>query len=175
MSRKKKLIRNLVIIIVGFITFYYVGGHYFTKEACIEDTIKELYGNETEQIMEFTQKGQTKTLMFNPEQKTVSIVGTKRFLGLYHTASSTTGMDVDEQYSFDLFASYESDFGMVMFIYRNNPEIAYIEAKFEDDTEFVLDKWTKDFTGYLLNTEDWQTANYKAYDSYGELIEERQY
>lgn len=169
------MVRNLKVIFVGLVVFYFVGGLYFTKEACIEDTIKELYGNEFEEIMEFSHNGITKTLMVNPENKTVSIVGTKRFLGFYHTASSSTGMQIDERFSFDLFATYHSDYGMVMFIYRNNPQIDYIKAEFDDGEQLVLKEWKSDFVGFLLDTNEWKGGTYKAYDLSDNLIEERQY
>ena len=50
MSRRKKLIRNIIILSLICSFFYFTGGYYFSREACIMDSIRSLYCEEDEFI-----------------------------------------------------------------------------------------------------------------------------
>lgn len=176
MKRGKKLIRNICIIAVLLCGFYYFGGFYLSKEECVRDTIRGLYGNENEVIAELRNKRIYTTIVINEEMKTASVVGTKKYGPFYHTASSFVGMKMSDSDCIDVDGCWTSERGnMVLVVYRNNQDIAKVEASLEDGSIVTVDEWTKDFAVLSIETEDWLNGTYKAYDSAGNLIGEVEY
>lgn len=175
MKRSKKLFTNTTLILLFLAIIYYLGGFYLSKEQCILETIRGLYGTETEMVMELTNHNRTITLMTNVEEKTISIVGTKKIGFLYQTDSSFIGNTIDEEHTIDISGKYDNDVGMAIFIYRNDKSICRIELSLDSGNTIVFNEWQKDFTGCLIETTDWQNGTYKAYDSNGTLIEEVYY
>ena len=176
MNRVRKLILNTLVIICVLFLIYYFGGFYFSKETCDLHTMRSLYVNETTYIMEFSNSNYTKTIYANPEEKTMSIVGSKR-IGFWHqTASSSTGHKIDMNTKLDTFGSYSRDFGgMITVVYRNDSAIDKVEVCYNDGFCVVLDDWKQDFAGVFIKNKMWQNGIYKAYDNQGNLIAEISY
>lgn len=175
MKKNKKLLINTGIIGIILFSFYYFGGFYFSKNQCIIETVRALYGNEAEFIMEFQNNHHSVTLMANTDEKSFSLVGTQKFGLLYHSASSFVGEKIDQNHMFDVSGLSTSKQGMVVIAYRNNPSIHRVEVEFDNGDTIILDEWKQNFVGLMIDSKDWQSATYKAYDIHHQLIEERYY
>lgn len=175
MKRTKKLLINCSIIAIILFSFYYFGGFYISKEQCVIETVRALYGNETETIMEFQNKNSLITLMANTKEKTFSLVGTKKIGFLYRTASSSVGQKINEDELIEISGLFSSEIGMVIIVYRNDPSIHKIEVVFGNGDTMILEKWESDFVGFMLDSDNWQSATYKAYDIDNQLIDEIYY
>lgn len=179
MKRIKKLSIHSIIIAVLLFIFYYFGGYYFSKDQCIQETLRGLYGTETDCIMELKNNNYTATLFADIEKKTLSIVGTKKIGFLYHTASSSVSGKIDQTGKFYPHGIYNSEMGFVVFLYRNDKSIEKVEVTMNNGQIYVLDEWTNDFVGLKLSpdeiTEDIPQGIYRAYDASNQLIYERTY
>ena len=171
MNRNKKLIRNCCLIIVILYVIYFFGGYFLSKEECIHDTLRGLHANQTKTIMEFRNKNHFETLMTDEEMETYSLTGTKKVGFLYQTASGSHNNKISKEQIIDIIGSWSREMGLIIIVYRNNPEIAKIEVELEDGSEFVLSEWKDNFSGQLLDKDDWLNGIYKVYNSNNELIE----
>lgn len=131
MKRGKRLIRNSCIIAVLLFGFCYFGGFYLSKEECVKDTIRGLYGIESEVIEELRNKRIYTTIVINEEKKTASVVGTKKYGPFYHASSSFMGMKMNDLDCIDIDGCWTDERGtMVLVIYRNAQDIAKVEVSF---------------------------------------------
>lgn len=173
MKRGKKLIRNICIIAALFYGFYYFGGFYLSKEECVRDTIRGLYGNENEVIAELRNKRTYTTILINEETKTVSVVGTKKYGPFYHASSSFMGMKMSDSDCIDIDGCWTDERGtMVLVICRNEQDVVKVEVSFEDGNSAIVDEWTKNFAVLSIETDEWLNGTYKAYDVSNQLIGE---
>lgn len=172
MKRGKKLLINVSIIMVILLGIYYFGGYYISKEQCITETLRALYAYEKDVIMEFEHNNRSYTLLADADQKTYSIVGTRKIGFLYHTDSSSTGFQIKEEHGIDVFGMYNNEIGTVIFVYRNDKSIAKVDAELENGDVIMLNEWKSDYVGFLLEDSEWLNGTYKAYDDSNQLIEE---
>lgn len=176
MNRSKKLVRNLAIVLVLLFGFYYFGGYYISKEQCVVETLRGLYGTETREIMELHLDNYTATLMADETGGTFSIVGTKKAGPFYRTASSVIGVKIDKEKAIRVSGQFSSDEGGVVFIYRTTPEVVRVEVEMQDGEQHTITEWTEDFAGFVVNNkEEWYPGYYRAYNAKGELLEEVYY
>lgn len=175
MSRKNKLLRNVAIISVLLYGFYYFGGFYISKEQCVIETMRGLYVEEKNYVMEVINGNEIKTLFVDDSNETVSIIGTKQLGFLYRTSGSYTSHSISRVQAIDVISGYNSEAGQTIFVYRNNKEIAYIEVELSDGTNLVLDEWNDDFVGTIVDAEDWNSGIYKVYNANGNLIDVIEY
>lgn len=173
MKRSKKLVINLTLIFVLLLFFYYFGGYYISKEQCVIETLRGLYGTETREIMELRQGNYIATLMADAEDKSFSIVGTKKIGFLYRTASSSIGIkNEDGDKLLVVSGNFSSDAGFVIFLHRNDKTIETVEVLLENGESFTITEWYEDYAGYVKDYNDWQSGTYKAYNASGELVGE---
>lgn len=175
MKRNRKLIRNSVLIAIFLFFIYYFGGYYLSKEQCILETMRGLYANESEKILELENGNRSFTLMADEDEKTYSLIGTRKIGFLYRTASSSVGITIREENKIHISGLYNSDSGMVITVYRNDPSICKIEAALESGETVTFDEWIGNFSGLVLDTGDFYNGIYKAYDTDNQLIEEVSY
>lgn len=172
MKRNRKLIRNSVLIAIFLFFIYYFGGYYLSKEQCILETMRGLYGTETEKVLELENGNRSLTLMANEDAKTYSLIGTQRIGFLYQTASSSVGTEIRNENSLHISGMYGNDYGMAIVIYRNNKSICKVTATLESGDTITFDEWHGNFAGLILDTDGWYHGIYKAYDATGQLVEE---
>ncbi len=171
---KKFTIQSVLIAFLLFI-FYYFGGYYISKEECIRDSLRGLYAEETNIIMEIGNRKRSITLVTNPKTHSYSFIGTKKFGFLYHAGSSSTGYKIDTREKLDIKGFYEETMGSVIYIYRNDTSIEKIEVIMADGSTFILDEWHENFTGFHREYNQWRQNTYKAYDASNQLIYEKTY
>lgn len=175
MKRSKKLAVNLAFIFVILLVFYYFGGFYFSKEQCVLESLRGLYGTETREIMELRQGKYIATLMADEEDESFSIVGTKKIGFLYRTASSSVGIKNDKEEILKISGMASSDHGMVIFLCRNDKAIETVEVLLENGETFTITEWHEDYAGYIREDYNWESGIYRAYNAKGELIGEVYY
>lgn len=175
MNRGKKLIRNLAVILVLLLGFYYFGGYYVSRQQCIIETLRGLYGTETREIMELRQGNYIATLMADEDDESFSIVGTKKIGFLYRTGSSSIGIQNDKKEILKISGMASSDHGMVIFLCRNNKTIEKVEVLLENGESFTITEWQEDYAGYIREDHNWESGTYKAYNAEGELVGEVYY
>ena len=175
MNRVRKLILNTFVIICVLFLIYYFGGFYISREQCIQETMKALYANETERIYDFEHNHRYKSVYWHPDNKTVSIIGTKQFGFLYQTDSCSTSNQIREDMIIDIIGSYNRDFGgMVVVIYRNDPNVSKIIVDYEP-FDVQLDFWNGDFTGAVMLGNELYRGIYRVYDHQDQLLAEMEY
>ena len=176
MKRGKKLAINLVLIFAILLGLYYFGGFYFSKEQCVLETLRGLYGTETREVMELRQGNYIFTIMADEAGESFSIVGTKKVGFLYRTGSSSVGVTIDKERAIKVSGMFSSDRGGVVAIYRNNPEVVRIEVEMKNGEQHTITEWQENFACFTVNDKkEWHPGTYKAYNAAGELIEEVEY
>lgn len=170
MKRIKKLIFHSILIIFLLFIFYYFGGYYFSKEQCIKEILRGHYATENDTIMDFENKPYSMTLVADMKNKTASLIGTRKIGFLYHAASSSLSHRISEDTQMSISGTYNSDIGLVVFIYRNDKSIEKVEVSLNDGTTLILDDWIRDFTGFILDIPRPTQGTYKAYDASHRLI-----
>ena len=168
MNRKKKIVINIIVILIILGGAYYFGGYYISNDQCVQETLRALYATETEKILELKEGNYILTLYADMDNRTYSLVTTKRIGFLYHTGSSMIGCNMRDEDAFYVTNGYSSDIdGMEIIIYRNDPSITKLEASFDDGTEYVFEEWTKDFIVFTHSSDSWTNAEYTGYDCEG--------
>lgn len=175
MKRNRKLIRNSVLIAIFLFFIYYFGGYYLSKEQCILETMRGLYANESEKILELENGNRSFTLMADEDEKTYSLIGTRKIGFLYRTASSSVGITIREENKIHISGLYNSDSGMIITVYRNDPSICKVEAALESGEIITFDEWHGNFAGIVLDKDGWYNGTYKAFDAAGQMVEEISY
>jgi len=175
MNRGKKLLRNVVLIFIFSSFFYYYGGFYVSRQQCVTETVRGLYGRETREVMELRRHNYSFTLMAEENNESFSVVGTKKKGLLYQTASSSIGIPIDKEDILKISGMGSSDYGSVVFMYRNDKTIEKVEVHLENGELLLITDWHEDYAGYLRKDHDWQSGTYKAYNAAGELIGEVYY
>lgn len=175
MNRNRKLIKNSCIIFVILFIIYYFGGFYFSQEKCIIDSNKALHAKETEIIMQFENNNHYRTLMTDKDKSVMGLVGTQKIGFLYTTDSGSHGQVIDKDNSIDITGSYSRELGFIIVVYRNISTVSKVVVELEDGSEFVLSEWKDNFSGILLDKDDWLNGIYKVYNANNELIEEIEY
>ena len=174
MKRGKRLLINVSIIMLLLFVEYYFGGHYFSKEECIQDTLRGLYAYETENIMEFKKGKRIVTLMADLDEKTYSVVSVQRNGFLYNADDCFTGHPIEENNTFDVLGVYDEDTGSFIGVYRNDKSITKVIVDTKNGEEIILDDWKQDFVGCLYDEDVMlREMTYRAYNASGELVAER--
>lgn len=175
MKRSKRLIRNVIIIVILLCATYYFGGYYISKEQCVIETIRALYGSQGNHIMEFDTGEIDYTIVVNEEVGEISLVGTKERGFLYQTASSYVGAKIDKSECIDTFGMAGSEIGMLIIVSRVDDTVVRVEAELSDGNIIVFDDWKGNYAGTHIPGEEWYSGTYRAYDSSGNIIGELQY
>ena len=176
MSRRKKLIRNIIILSLICSFFYFTGGYYLSREACIMDSIRSLYCEEDEFITSSNLNDYDITLVADLDNKTASLFSTKRVGFLYRIGDNTTGNKLRKDKPLVLGGLSSSQFGSAIYIYRNDKNIEKIEVAVENGETVILDEWEKDFILLSFeNKENWTHIVCRVYDDSGNLIYETAY
>ena len=175
MKRNRKLVRNSILIGIMFAFIYYFGGFFFSKEECVYDTIRALYGKETEIVYEFNHGNKYITIVTTPNEDTMSIVGTKRVGFLYQTASSSTGQIINKEKSIYITGMWSSDYGQALVVHRNLENISKVIVDLNDGNQIIFDEWNHNFAGEIVKNENWAQGIYRVYDENNQLIEEFEY
>lgn len=176
MKRGKKLAINLTLILGILLYIYYFGGYYISKQQCVLETMRGLYGTETKEVMELRQGNHIFTIMADEAGESFSIVGTKKIGFLYRTGSSSVGVKIDKERAIKVSGMFSSDWGGVVVIYRNNPEVVRVEVEMKDGERHTITEWQENFAGFFVHSKrEWYPGPYKAYNAAGELIEEVEY
>ncbi len=179
MKRVKKILFKISIIALLLFTFYYFGGWYFSKNQCIQETLRGYCITNYKKIMELESKNYTALLYTDTNTAKISIIGIQNFGILYHEGSSAPSGTLNQTKPFYPYGSYDSDVGFVVFIYRNDPSIERIEISMNNGNLYALDDWNNNFVGFYLTpdeiTEEIPQGTYRAYDASNQLIHERKY
>lgn len=175
MKRNRKLFINSCIITILLFCFYYIGRYYISQDDCIYDTIRSLYGNEFNEVMEFKKDNEYRTLLVDDNFETCSIVGTKRVGLFYQPSGSIVGDKIKKDRSIEITGEWTRDFGMVLIIYRTNENVEKVIVEFEDGSKVTFNDWKQNFSGVLLDKDNWYNGIYKVYNTNNKLIEEIEY
>ncbi len=171
MKRLKTLIKYVLIILVYLGFKFYIGGYYFSKEKCDEATMRSLYANETIHVMDFTEKNKSISVYTNPEERTVSLIGSEKKGFLYKGMNSLASQPINDE-PISVITMRVSDFrGDILLVYRNDPNVSTIEIDQLDGT-IILWGWKDDFAGWILKQDDIYKNTCKAFDDQGNLIAE---
>ena len=181
MNRNKKLIKNVLILLVYFVLSRYFGGYYFSKEKCERDILRSLYATDDMFVMEFPKdsiytldlsKDITQKIYFDPNDKMISFVGiVKR--GIFYRSQDSYMEDILKYNNNDIvgvgFSLENEDFFLV---YRNNPNVYSIEIERMDDSTDIYWNWKEDFICLLFKEDVKYKGTCKAFDEQGNLITE---
>ena len=175
MTRLKKLMMNCLVINIISGCMYYFGGYYLSKERCIEDTLKSCYATPQEKLIEYENNRCVVTLFQNKENDTHSILETNKRGMFYYPGSGVVDSPKWKSEPFWFSYLHGDGLGIVVYFYRNNPEIETIEMVLENGDQFVFSDWKEDFASCLIDEEiDFKYVGTfcKAYDASGNLIHE---
>ena len=175
MKRNRKLVINSCIITILLFCFYYFGGYFFSQEECIYDTVRGLYGNEFNIVMDFQKDNIYRTLLVDDNHETTSMVGTRKTGFLYQTAGSIVGHEIKKDHSIEILGEWSRDFGMLLVLYRNTEEVEKVMVQLEDGTNLQFDDWKQNFSGQQIDLDNWYNGAYEVYNSNNELIEVIEY
>ena len=183
MNRNKKLIKNVLILLVYFVLSRYLGGYYISKEKCERDILRSLYATDDMFIMEMpddylylseSSSDYTKKVYFDPVDKIVSFVGIEKRGFLYRSLDSDI-WDMIKYNDNDIVSYCESwSEGDLVLIYRNNPDVYTVEFDY-DDGSLVWWQWKENFIVVFLEEDGQYKRTCKAYDEQGNLITEIKY
>ncbi|MBQ8803946.1 MAG: hypothetical protein IJZ53_09945 [Tyzzerella sp.] len=177
MKRGKKLLINASIIAIILFGLYFFSGFYFSKEKCILETMRALYGTERNVVAEYECDDAIITLLTDEEKETYSIVRTKKFGFLYQRGSAQIGLKMRDKECVGIaWMSVNENEGMLV-IYRNDKAVDKVEVSLSDGREFVLEEWEQDFSTLLIEMDigGFKRGTYKAYDASNQLVGEVYY
>lgn len=173
MNRKKKLIRNIVILSLILSFYYFTGGIYLTKESCIMDSVRGLYSNEKEIITSEKINSYEVTLLADRENLTAAIFSTKKTGPFYRIGGSMIGSEIHQDVPIDIDGMFDSDFGSVVYIYRNDKSIEEIEVVKGNGETVMINVWEKDFILIAYeDTDSWTHTICRVYDENHEIVYE---
>ena len=175
MKRNRKFVINCIIIGIILYCFYYFGGFFFSKEECINDTVRAMYGKTFNIVTEFKKGNEYRTLLVDDNHETTSLVGTKKIGFLYQTGGSNIGHKMRKNQSIEIIGEWTRDFGMILVLYRNTEEVEKVIVQLEDGTTLQFDDWKQNFSGQLLDLDNWYNGAYEVYNSNNECIEVIEY
>ncbi len=176
MTRGKKILINTCIIAILLLVCCYFGGFYFSKEACAK-AVLGAHQREKEEVILDLDIGDNRIIVLCGGQfdNQYSQVELKKIGFLYRSHETLGTFRSNPEKMIGLGGWAGEDDGQVIFIKRNNPEIATIEVEFEDGRTLSLDRWSQDFTSYHLDVDMWLRGHYQYYDANGNLIGEMEY
>lgn len=176
MNRTKKIIRNMGIVLLICFFFYYMVGYYLTKEACIRDSIRGLYCKEDQLINSVWIKPYDVTLVADLDHLTVSLISTEKVGFFYRMGNNSIGMEIDRNNPIDIGGIFDSDYGTVTYIYRNDKSIDEVHLVMEDGETKMVNEWVNDFILLSYDNRDkWMHTICRVYDDNGELVYETAY
>ena len=145
MTRKKKLIRNIVILLLIGMFCYFTGGCYLTKESCIMDSVRSLYSKEDEFIIDAKVNSYEVTLLADSDNLTAAIFATKKTGPFYRIGNNMIGSKINREVPIDIDGMFSNEFGTVVYIYRNDKSIEEIEVILGTGETVIMNDWEKDF------------------------------
>ena len=176
MKRGKKILINMSIIIILLIATYYLGGFYFSKDACAKECMQANYqGNG--KILTDLEVDNTIYAMCEGKEENMYVTIKLEKIGFLYRSKGMVGIHktLGEEI-LDICGWADDEDGEIIFIHRNNPGIATIEVELEDGRNVILNKWSYDCTAHGLELEGpWIAGEYRCYDKNGELIGEIRY
>lgn len=174
MTRSKKLFMNLGFIVLILGCFYFFGGYYFSKDTCIEDTLKALYIEDSQLVNEWENEHTSLLLFLNEDETLFSTVVLHKTAFLYHIDSTATNQTLNKTSSFYPYVNYSQDIGTCIYLYRNDPNIDKIYLTTQDGYQMIFEEWHNNFSGKIVDEDHdrFYLAKYQAYDQKNRLIEE---
>ena len=158
---------------------YYFGGFYLSEEKCVEDILKAYYVKGAEEIISL-ESGDVIHHLYSNGADENCIVSTKKYSFLYQKSLFISDViDCNEKEGFELLNCSDSQFGTTVFVYRYNKDIHLIHVELGNGMSIVLGEWKDDFAGFSLEHEreggSYVSANFRAYDKDGNIIDEMSY
>ena len=173
MSKRKKLIRNIIILVLLCAFYYFISSCYLTKEACIMDSVRGLYSKETEIITDARINDYEVTLLADLDNLTAAIFATKKTGLCYSIGNNMTGSRINRDVPIDMDGFFDSDVGSVLYIYRNDKAIDEIEVVLRSGETVIMNEWEKDFILITYeDTDNWKPTICRVYDENNELVYE---
>ena len=173
MSRKKKLIRNMVILLLIGTFYYFLGGYYLTKESCIQDNLKSWYSQDNEYITSVKLGSYEVTLQADQDNHTASIICTRKTGPFYQIGDSMIDCAMDKEAPIDMNGMFDHNYGSVVYIYRNDKSIEEIEVILGTGETVIMSDWEKDFILITYDDMDsWMHTICRVYNENHEVVYE---
>lgn len=191
MNRKRKLIRNCIIIGIIILANYFVNGYYLSKEKCLEQLKNTLYLKDNI-VLEEIQDDETILFVLMDEkndafsfirmEECMNFLYQQSMIGFNGKTNEVYGelrMKIQKDYSFDYYSTFvdhDSQFD-VNLIHRNNLDVYEIELPLNNNKSIRLNNWNNDYIIFVNNPDCYvdETKTIKAYDENNQLIEEVEY
>lgn len=171
MSRGKKVIRNIIILIILFLLFINRSGLYFTPLSAHEHSERSIHYGPSEVVhIEDFKDGK---YILGKYDKWVSCNTVNRsLLFFWRFGSQVTGFENDKSkavdYTWSLSDQYYKLYGII-----NDDRVKRIEVTLENGEMLTQSEFYDDlflFTRELDNNQDWNFKNIKGYDSDNNVI-----
>ena len=156
MNRKRKVVVYLVLIIFLIGSFLFFSGYHFSREACIEDTLRGMDGIERHEVMTISVKGGRDVTLFMDENGENAIhIGTKKVVFLYKTVSiGQVNSEGNGETPIKELALVRGDNVRVFFIRRIDKSIEKARITIGESEPTVQElTWKDDITGFLIEVE----------------------
>lgn len=176
MSRSKKVVRNIIVLIILFFLFLMGSGLYLSPLSAHEHSERSAHYGPSEVVhVENFDKGK---YILGKYDKWVSCNTVNRELFfLWRFGSQVTGFENDKtkaiDYTWDMSRPYYKLYGIINDDKVKKIEITLNNGKIFTQTEFYDDLFL--FTWRSDNNEDWNFKNIKGYDSDSNIIFEDEY
>ena len=172
---KRKLIRNCILIIIllmGIVyTHFYYGGYYLNKNESIEEYLEIQGLDDSSCVGELHHEINSSYVLYeNIEKNLFKILEIKHQLLGYKIVSKFTGtMNREEVLSIN--GEWRKDTGMHIILRRNDPNVAYVELKMNNNNEYVFSNWLNEYSWKILEYNEWRKGKYYSYDKDGNLLD----
>lgn len=171
MNRKTKLLIYILIICTFFIGVYFTQGYYLSKDKALADAKHFHYIDNEETLTTIDLDKQYIYLGADKNGKYMSMIYLDRIGPFYRYNDSRCYDMLNLPY---INVSYGGSWNgtRIIYIYRNNKDVAYIEVELDTGEKFVLDNWINDYTYtyYKPEVEGFNYYEIKVYDASHKLL-----
>ena len=170
MTRKKKLFIYLLIIALFSLGYYYTQAYFISMEECIHDTLRSFYLEDNEYIMSFKDRNQAIALTSDNQDKYFTVIYMD-YTGPFYQTTAMEQIVINHNDNISEYKMFTQENGMVIFTYRQNKDIAYLEYHFENGARIICDQWYGDYCGISYKCGKELRVEIRMYDKYDNLID----
>ena len=185
MSRAKKLIINLILIVICLMAIYHFGGFYISKDQCVKEQLRGIHVNLEEPATTIKEGNMVYTIFVNDESYKVEddlasngshLVVVTQKIGFLYRAKSYQEMTGDENNITVSWFKTPDEKGYIVVAERKDDSIARADVLmllgFTDTVQVKFEHWENNVAATYVEGELMNFGTYQTYDEAGNLIED---
>lgn len=185
MSRAKKLIINLILIVICLMAIYHFGGFYISKDQCVKEQLRGIHVNLEEPATTIKEGNMVYTIFVNDETYKVKddsgsnrghLVVVTQKIGFLYRAKSYQEMTGDEHNVNVSWFKTPDEKGYIVVAERKDDSIARADVLmllgFTDTVQVKFEHWENNVAASYVEGELMNFGTYQTYDEAGNLIED---